>query len=79
MVDCKKCINKGQTNGLSQESFCSSCIHSTSWMKDYYNEGARGGKPHNNCDGCARGLPVVNGLHMDNGMAICGCTAHLYA
>ena len=26
MVDCKECINKGQTNGLSQESFCSSCI-----------------------------------------------------
>ena len=39
----------------------------------------RGGKPHNNCDGCARGLPVVNGLHIDNGKGICGCTAHLYA
>lgn len=33
---CDTCINRGRTNGLSQESFCSSCIHQEYWRKDHY-------------------------------------------
>lgn len=32
----------------------------------------------NNCDGCARGLTVIDGLHRENGMPVQGCTSHLY-
>jgi len=33
---CKTCANRGKINGLSQETFCSGCIHADSWRKDYY-------------------------------------------
>ena len=37
MVDCKKCVNRGSVNGLSQETFCDGCIHyGASWKKDYF-------------------------------------------
>ena len=36
MADCSKCVNHGKTNGLSQESFCSSCIHQESWRVDHF-------------------------------------------
>ena len=38
MVDCNKCENKGRANGLSQETFCESCIHGEPWKKDYFVE-----------------------------------------
>lgn len=36
--------------------------------------------PRNQCDGCMRGLPVVNGIHQEpkGGMGM-GCSAHKYA
>lgn len=36
-VDCKLCENRGLVNGLSEDTFCSSCIHCEPWRKDYYN------------------------------------------
>lgn len=33
----------------------------------------------NQCDGCARGLPLVNGIHRGKGNDIIGCTADRYA
>jgi hypothetical protein len=75
-VDCGKCTRRGLVNGLSQESYCDSCLHhGREWKKDYYDEGAKGGKPHKNCDGCARGLPVVDGLHRDGTRSTQVCTA----
>ena len=36
-VDCKKCANRGVVNGLSQESFCNSCIfYGSSWKTNNY-------------------------------------------
>lgn len=34
--DCGQCANRGHVNGLSQESYCSHCIHSEKWRKDYF-------------------------------------------
>ena len=78
MVDCNKCVNRGKVNGLSQETFCSMCVYAEQWREDFYSEGAVGGKPNLNCDGCARGLFVVDGLHVSKGKPISTCTANLY-
>jgi len=32
----------------------------------------------NQCDGCRRGLPVVDGVHQGTGYDMIGCTAKLY-
>ena len=32
----------------------------------------------NQCDGCNRGLPIVDGIHRGEGYDMIGCTAHLY-
>lgn len=37
MVDCKKCINRGVINGISQELVCDGCIHQgRDWRKDLF-------------------------------------------
>lgn len=33
---CDSCENRGQVNGLSQESFCSSCVWYETWRKDHF-------------------------------------------
>ena len=33
---CNSCENRGKTNGLSEESYCSSCVHSDSWKVDHF-------------------------------------------
>jgi hypothetical protein len=79
MVDCSKCVNRGKAFGLSQESNCDHCIHfMQTWKRDLYDEGPNGGKAHKNCDGCARLLPVVGGLHRDEKGAVQTCTANRY-
>jgi hypothetical protein len=78
MVDCSKCIHRGKPMGLSQDSYCSNCIHAEPWRRDHYDEGAVGGVPHHNCDGCARELPVVDGLHRQANRAVMVCTADRY-
>ena len=36
-ADCRACVNRGRVNGLSQESFCDSCIwQGMSWRKDHH-------------------------------------------
>lgn len=36
--DCLKCSNRGKTNGLSQESFCDSCIYQgRSWRVNHFS------------------------------------------
>lgn len=36
-------------------------------------------KPKNQCDGCARKLPLRNGNHVDeNGRVVMGCTKEKY-
>lgn len=34
--------------------------------------------PTNQCDGCRRGLPIIEGIHVGQGYDRIGCTAHLY-
>lgn len=34
--------------------------------------------PKNQCDGCARGLPIHNGIHRGDGYDMIGCTKDLY-
>lgn len=34
--------------------------------------------PLNQCDGCRRGLPIVNGIHRGPGYDLIGCTADRY-
>ena len=77
-IDCTKCVNRCRSVPGAQESYCSHCIHGAPWRVDHYDEGPVGGVPNNNCDGCARGLPVVDGLHRDNGRASMACTANRY-
>lgn len=36
---CSFCVNKGKINGLSQETFCESCVHQQSWRSDYFDYG----------------------------------------
>lgn len=38
MVDCNQCARRGKLNGLSQETYCSGCIYSDRWKKDYFVE-----------------------------------------
>lgn len=32
----------------------------------------------NQCDGCRRGLPLIDGIHKGKGWDMIGCTANLY-
>ena len=42
--DCLKCSNRGKTNGLSQESFCDSCIYQgKSWRVNHFSGFPAGG------------------------------------
>jgi len=34
---CRTCSNRGRVNGLSQESFCDSCVYQESWRKNHYH------------------------------------------
>ena len=34
--ECSTCSNRGKVNGLSEEIFCSSCVHQESWRVDWY-------------------------------------------
>ena len=34
--DCTTCENRGRVNGLSQETYCNSCIFHESWRSNHY-------------------------------------------
>ena len=37
-ADCRTCANRGHTNGLSQETYCDSCMwYGAYWKKNNYN------------------------------------------
>ena len=37
LPNCRTCANRGQVNGLSQESFCESCVYQgRDWRKNHY-------------------------------------------
>ena len=36
-VNCFNCSNRGVVNGLSEETFCSSCIYQENWRVDWYS------------------------------------------
>lgn len=74
----EKCVNQGKPYKLTQETYCDHCSRGQTWKQDHYNEGPLGGKPSLQCDGCARGLPVVDGLHRDGSRTVCACTANRY-
>ena len=78
-VDCSKCVNRGRAIPGAEESYCENCIHWGAWLRDYYDEGPAGGTAHPNCDGCACGWPVRDGVHISTkGRARLGCTANRY-
>ena len=35
-VDCNICVNRGRTDGLSQESHCDHCIYQENWRTNHY-------------------------------------------
>ena len=37
VADCRACANRGQVNGLSQESYCDGCVYQgRSWRKNHF-------------------------------------------
>ena len=41
---CATCANRGRVNGLSQETYCESCIwHGRDFMRDHYRAATAGG------------------------------------
>lgn len=34
---CASCTNRGKADGLTQETYCDSCIYAEPWRKDNYN------------------------------------------
>ena len=36
-ADCRACVNRGRINGLSQETYCESCVHEgRNWRKNHF-------------------------------------------
>ncbi len=53
--DCRTCANRGQVNGLSQESYCDSCIYQgRDWRKNHFVDASKMADAVNRrCDACA--------------------------
>ena len=40
-ADCRACVNRGRVNGLSQETYCESCVHEDrNWRKNHFLDAA---------------------------------------
>ena len=37
-VDCNACVNRGRTDGLSQESHCDHCVYQENWRTNHYED-----------------------------------------
>jgi hypothetical protein len=37
-VDCTKCDNRGKVRGLSEETYCQSCIYQHSWRVNHFKK-----------------------------------------
>ncbi len=53
--DCQTCANRGQVNGLSQESYCDSCIYQgRDWRKNHFVDASKmADAVKRRCDACA--------------------------
>jgi len=53
--DCRTCANRGQVNGLSQESYCDSCIYQgRDWRKNHFVDASKTADAvKRRCDACA--------------------------
>lgn len=53
--DCRTCANRGQVNGLSQESYCDSCIYQgRDWRKNHFVDASKmADAVKRRCDACA--------------------------
>lgn len=54
-ADCRTCANRGQVNGLSQESYCDSCIYQgRDWRKNHFVDASKTADAvKRRCDACA--------------------------
>ena len=60
---------------------CNACPNDDGLEKYcHHNNGSNKDKPINQCDGCMRGLPIVDGLHRnpDGSYDMIGCTKDRY-
>ena len=79
MVDCNKCVRRGRVNGLSQESYCSGCIHGDKLKKDYYVENQPVGEDVDattidncgNCRKCYKGMEIAPSMFALDRMLVC--------
>ncbi len=40
--DCRTCANRGQVNGLSQESYCDSCVYQgRGWRQNHFVDASK--------------------------------------
>lgn len=53
--DCRTCANRGRVNGLSQESYCDSCIYQgRDWRKNHFVDASKmADAVKRRCDACA--------------------------
>lgn len=53
--DCRACANRGRINGLSQESYCDSCIYQgRDWRKNHFVDASKTADAvKRRCDACA--------------------------
>lgn len=54
-ADCRACVNRGQVNGLSQESYCDSCIYQgRDWRKNHFVDVSKMvDEVNRRCEACA--------------------------
>lgn len=54
-ADCRTCVNRGRVNGLSQESYCDSCIYQgRDWRQNHFFDASKmADAVKRRCDACA--------------------------
>ena len=54
-ADCRTCVNRGRVNGLSQETYCESCIYQgRDWRKNHFVDASKTADAvKRRCDACA--------------------------
>ena len=55
VADCRACANRGQVNGLSQESYCDGCVYQgRSWRKNHFVDARKmADAVKRRCEACA--------------------------
>ena len=54
-ADCRACVNRGRVNGLSQESYCDSCVYEwRGWRQNHFVDASKMAVAVNRrCEACA--------------------------